>query len=41
MGGNCMSISPVYTSDGPQVGVAIAQPAESPQRRVGWGGVEV
>ena len=34
-----MSISPVYTSDVPQVGVAIAQPAETPQRSVvgGWG----
>ena len=36
-----MSMSTVYTSDGPKVGVAIAQPAESPHRRVGGGGVEV
>ena len=35
----CMSI--VYTSDGPKVGVAMAQPAETPHRRVGGGGVEV
>ena len=36
-----MRMSTVYTSDGPKVGVAIAQPAESPHRRVGGGGVEV
>ena len=34
-----MSMSTVYTSDVPQVGVAIAQPAGTPQRSVvgGWG----
>ena len=39
MGRNYMSMSTVYTSDGPQVGMAIAQPAETPQRSVvgGWG----
>ena len=39
MGRNYMSMSTVYTSGGPQVGMAIAQPAETPQRSVvgGWG----
>ena len=34
-----MSMSTINTSDGPQVGMAIAQPAETPQRSVvgGWG----
>ena len=34
-----MSMSTIYTSDGPQVAMAIAQPAETPQRSVvgGWG----
>ena len=36
-----MSMNTIYTSDGPKVGVAIAQPAESPHRRVVGGGVEV
>ena len=35
-----MSMSTVYTSDGPRVGMAITQPAETTQRSVagGWGG---
>ena len=36
-----MSMSTVYTIGGPQVGMAIAQPAETPQREVGGGGVDV
>ena len=41
MGRNYMSMSTVYTSDGPQVGMAIALAAETPQREVGGGGVDV
>src|SRR4029434_4687116 len=39
MGRNYMSMRTVYTSDSLQVGMAIAQPAETPQRSVvgGWG----
>ena len=41
MARNYMSMRTVYTSDSPQVGMAIAQPAETPQREVGGGGVDV
>ena len=36
---NYMSMNTIYTSDGPQVAMAIAQPAGTPQRSVvgGWG----
>ena len=37
---NSICMSTVYTSDGPQVGLVIAQPAESAERRSvvgGWG----
>src|SRR4029434_790915 len=39
MGRNYTSMRTVYTSDGLQVGMAIAQPSETPQRSVvgGWG----
>ena len=41
MGRISMSMSTIYTSGGPQVGMIIAQPAETTQRGIVGGGVDV